>query len=133
MIRSEFEISDMVVMDLDWYKGSLTVIKEGDHLLRRFGAVNVVRIEPEGSIQVYRQQADEIWAVLSGYVSLHLQDQRQDSPSQGTEVDLGISQDTPQAVLIPLGVLCKGSSTRGATLLRITTHQDGSQHGDQIP
>jgi len=133
MIRSEFEISDMVVRNLDWRNGTLTVIKESDHLLRRFGEVDVVKVEPRGAVQVFRQQADEIWALLSGQVSLHLQDQRQDSPSQGAEVDLDISQDSPQAVLIPFGVLCKVFSTPGATLVRISTHQDGSHPGDDAP
>jgi mannose-6-phosphate isomerase-like protein (cupin superfamily) len=133
MIRSEFEISDMVVKDLDWRNGILDILNEGDHLLRRFGEVEVVTIEPQGSVQVFRQQADEIWALLSGHASFHLQDRRQDSPSQGAEVNLDISQDSPQAVLIPFGVLSKVTSNQGATLVRINTHQDESFPGDEIP
>lgn len=133
MIRSEFKISDMVVKDLDWNNGILTVIKESDHLLRRFGEVDVVTIEPGRQVEVFRQQADEVWALLSGQVSFHLQDQRQDSPSQGSEVKLDISEDMPQAVLVPFGVLCKLSNTQGAIMLRISTHQQRTQPGDQAP
>ena len=78
MIRSEFKISDLVVKDLDWRDGILTVIKENDHLLRRFGEMDVVTIEPSRSLEVFRQQADEVWALLSGQVLFHLEDQRQD-------------------------------------------------------
>ena len=133
MIRNVFEISDLALCDLDWREGILTILKESDHLLRRFGQVDVVTIESEGEVRVYRQQADEFWTLLSGKVSLHLKDQRQDSPSQGAVVSLDLSQKAPQAVLIPFGVICTISSTLGATLLRICTHQDGTHPEDQAP
>ena len=133
MIGSEFKISDMLVKDLDWRDGILTVIKESDHLLRRFGEVDVVTIEPSRYLEVFRQQADEVWALLSGQASFHLEDQRQDSPSLGSGVDLDINQDSPQEVLVPFGVFCKLSSAQGAMLLRISTHQDGTQPGDKSP
>ena len=133
MIRNEFEISDLAVGDLDWREGILTILKESDHLLRRFGQVDVVRIESDGEVQVYRYEADEIWALLSGQATLHLRDQRQDSPSQGAVVGLDLSQNSPQAVLVPFGVVCTVRSTQGATLLRISTHQDGTNPEDQAP
>jgi len=131
MIQSEFAISDLALLDLRWQGGVLTVITEDNHLLRRFGAVDVVNLEPDRPRVLLRHQADEIWTVLSGQAFFHLEDHREDSPSQGTALDVTISQDAPRALLIPFGVLCKVSSTKKESiLLRISTHQDESHPGD---
>jgi hypothetical protein len=127
----EYEISDMYVADLKWQEGVLTVIKESDHLLRRFGQVDIVNLAPESKLEICRDEADEIWALVSGKVLLLMEDQRKDSPSFGRLVELEISQDAPKAVLVPFGVTCKVSSTRGAILLRTGTHQDGTHPSDR--
>ena len=132
-MENEREILDMIILELAWHNGILTVIREDDHVLRRFGQVDVVKVSNGSALEIWRQKADEIWAVISGEVRFSLEDRREDSPSGGVNVELELSKDVPQAILVPFGVTCKVSSTGDAILLRIGTHQNHAHAEDQIP
>jgi hypothetical protein len=125
-------ISDMVVLDLDWQGQKLTIIKETDQLLRRFGQMDMIKLNPKGRVEVFRSVADEIWAPMLGRAAFQLEDQREESPSKGEIVQLEITADDPKAILVPFGVNCTIVSAEGATLLRIGTHGESTHPGDRF-
>ena len=126
-------ISDMLVLDLSWQAGRLTVVKDDDHVLRRFGQVDIIGLDQGQQIEVFRQQADEIWALFSGQATIQLEDQRQDSPSMGVTVSLVVDQEVPKAVLVPFGVACiVTGGLDGTRFLRIGTHHDTSHPQDRF-
>ncbi len=126
------KISDMYVLDLAWHGQKLTIIKETDQLLRRFGQMDMIKINQNNRVEVFRSEADEIWAPVSGQAQVRLEDQRDDSPSNGEVVHLEITDDDPKAILVPFGVNCTITSSEGATLLRIETHEENTHPGDQF-
>lgn len=132
-METDFKISDMYVLELQWDQGILTVLKEDDHLLRRFGQIDLVNLTPGGNIEVWREKADEIWILFSGEAKIVMEDLRDESPSLNDIVELTLDQDHPKAVLVPFGVKFKLYSSDGAMLLRVGTHQDNSLMTDQTP
>ena len=65
-----------------------SVLRESDHLLRRFGECEVLFMEPgQNENARLRPVADELWCVLEGEVDLHLEDQRDDS-DRSREIDI---------------------------------------------
>ena len=130
-MNSILNISDSFITSIDWNSGVLTVLKESDQLLRRFGQVDVVDLGAKNTLEVRRIQADEIWAIISGKAEIELEDQRGESPSFGKRVDMEVEGKSPQVFLVPFGVNCKISSQEGAILLRISTHQDGTHPEDR--
>ncbi len=56
------------------------VLSDQDHLLRRFGQVQVIRKSPGRSETLcLREVADEVWALIEGQVEFTWYDLRQDS------------------------------------------------------
>jgi dTDP-4-dehydrorhamnose 3,5-epimerase-like enzyme len=113
--------------------GNLTrwlAIRDRDHLLRRFGMAEVVRVEPNTrSTLRIRSVADEVWILIEGKVNFFWLDQREGSPTLNHQHHL--IPDQPTLVLVPFGVAF-GYSTMDAPalLLRIATHADGEHEGD---
>ena len=126
-------INDMAVQALEWRSGILTVVSENDPLLRRFGQCDYVRLEAEGSLEILRKQADEVWAVIAGQAVLKLEDQRAASPSYQAILDLKLDGELPKAVLVPFGVRCRITTRKEAGLIRLTTHEDGDNPEDHTP
>lgn len=129
----EYPIPDLTVRDLDPVGGRLTVSREEDHLLRRFGQVDLVELNAGESISVFRKKADEVWSVISGASTFSLTDRREESPAFENQVEFELLGMNPQAVLVPFGVECLIRSADGAKLVRLTTHQDGTEPGDNVP
>ncbi len=126
----------------DLFIGKLKAIEEGgevripilsfnDHLLRRFGFVDSVRLEPgyQSGLNV-REVADEIWACLSGKVLFHWLDLREGSPSFNRCHELLLQE--PTLALVPFGVAF-GIRTfdEPAYLIRLSTHLEGDHEGDR--
>lgn len=108
----------------------LLALSESDHLLRRFGQVQIIRINPDADVQMrLREVADEIWVLIDGRVEFIWQDLRKDSPSFNRMFHLECVE--PTLVLVPFGVAF-GQRPLGkpATLLRLSTHVDGQHDGD---
>jgi hypothetical protein len=106
-------------------------LKYEDHLLRRFGMAEVLRIEAD--LQPYlrvRSVADEVWALIEGRVEFRWHDLRTDSPTHDEECRRTCGD--PTLVLAPFGVAF-GFRPLGesALLLRFSTHVDGTHEGDQ--
>ena len=111
---------------------ALRVLGSEDHLLRRFGQLDVIRKSPNSmETMSLREVADEVWALLEGEVEFAWHDLRPDSPSHDNWQHLRTG--TPTLVLAPFGVAF-GYRQLGesALLLRLSTHAEGSHPGDRV-
>ena len=109
----------------------LPVLGYDDHLLRRFGYVETLRIEPMpvDSLQV-RAVADEIWTLMEGKVRFLWKDLRSTSPTQGMSFEIIASE--PTLVLAPFGVAFGVEALEHqALLIRLATHADGVHEKDR--
>lgn len=104
---------------------SLAVLAFEDHLLRRFGSTEVIRLTAGADFQILRAKADEVWALLEGAAEFDLEDTRTFSPTCGAHQALHVV--TPTRLLVPFGVRMRIQSAAETVLLRIMTH---SEHED---
>ena len=102
----------------------LPLLTYRDHLLRRFGLAELVRLEPEAQTETRsRQVADEVWALADGQVEFSWHDLREGSPTQGAQFVLRC--DRPTLVLVPFGVAFSVRALKHpAELIRLATHED---------
>jgi hypothetical protein len=116
-------ISDMHLFPLSREDGRFIILREQDHLLRRFGLLETLSLEP-GTKTLFklRAEADQILAPLDGAVDLSLIDMRVESPSHGARLEVTLSAADPHGLLLPFGVACLLLSADGARLLRLGTH-----------
>jgi hypothetical protein len=109
-------------------------LRDSDHILRRFGFAEVVRVLPESPLKLHvREVADEVWTLCEGRVEFHWHDLRQNSPTYENRYRLICARLT--LMLVPFGVAFGYRVLDGpATLLRLATHGEGIHKGDsQIP
>jgi hypothetical protein len=102
--------------------GALSILSFEDHLLRRFGSVQLVRLEPGETFRGLRASADEVWALIEGGAEFHLEDTRPISPTLGV-LQLVITEG-PTRLLVPFGVRLQVRPRPRAVLLRIMTHTE---------
>jgi hypothetical protein len=93
-----------------------------DHLLRRFGTAEIIRLDQGETFQVVRGMADEIWALLDGVAEFELEDTRPDSPTLGASQS--IRMDSPARLLVPFGVRLLVRPTSQSLLLRLMSHSE---------
>ncbi len=107
-------------------------LRETDHILRRFGQAEVLRISPSASSTLrLRHRADEVWALIDGCVEFLWRDMREDSPTFGRTYQITCHE--PTQVLVPFGVAFGARAIdEPALLIRVSTHVDDSQEGDRI-
>ena len=127
------EISDVIIHDIEWRENTLTLVKDSDPLLRRFGQCDHIILKNGKTIEIWRQQADEIWSVVGGQVNFNLVDTRPESPTYQIEQLISLAGEEPQVLLIPFGVNFKLDCELPSTLIRLTTHQDATHPGDKTP
>ena len=121
----KLNISGAVVVDLVWDHGRLKILGENDHLLRRFGQIDVARLSPHEPRETLRESgADEIWVLMGGEANVVLTDLRADSPTKTQFEKVQLHKGNPQAVVIPFGVKALVFAQVESTLLRITSHAD---------
>ena len=102
---------------------AIPIVDFQNHLLRRFGRAELIRLHDEGEFEVRRGVADEVWALLEGAADIHLEDERQDSPTRGVHQTHRL--DAPTRLLVPFGVhLRVVARSSAALLLRIMTHSE---------
>jgi hypothetical protein len=122
---TQFPIADMHLFPLEHSEDGMLLLRNSDHLLRRFGQLDLISLEAgERRKNPAHEEADEIWFVLRGEIKVSMVDKRGGSPSEGKEVQLVIAEDDPHGLLLPFGVACMISSKKGASLLRVSTHSD---------
>jgi dTDP-4-dehydrorhamnose 3,5-epimerase len=81
------------------------VLRDDDHLLRRFGQTSVTKTYP-GVIKAFHwhQLQDDIWYVAAGMARVVLHDLRSGSPSCGQTQVIYAGEDNPVIILIPAGI-----------------------------
>ena len=126
-------ISGLKILGLRWENGKLGVLSEEDHLLRRFGQLDLVKLEPGLTLTTHRVNgSDEIWTLISGEAELMLTDQREESPTNQQTHQVSLNEKQPQVLLIPFGVEVEISSHAGGLLLRVSSHADYLSPADRI-
>lgn len=126
-MSSQLVIPDLLLLPLVRSGSRLTVLSEHDHLLRRFGSLELLDVEPgETATFSLRAEADEIWAPVAGAVTVSLLDRRPQSPSYGKRPEFRLDADDPHALLIPFGVARGVVAKAPARVLRLSTH--GAPH-----
>ena len=104
-----------------------TALSYSDHLLRRFGQADIVRLERGGRLERKEEEtADEVWALIEGEASFEWEDRRPSSPTSGGRASLAARE--PITVLVPFGVAFHVTAGNGAAvLLRLSTHADDEE------
>lgn len=125
-------INDLALLDLERREGRLVVLRDEDHLLRRFGQAEVVSLSggTETDFRL-RAVADEVWAALDGRAKFRLIDKRLGSPSFGQSQEVDLDGEQPQALLIPFGVAYSMAAAEAASLIRLATHADHTHPEDR--
>ncbi|MBN2502160.1 MAG: hypothetical protein JXB38_15355 [Anaerolineales bacterium] len=132
---SELPFSDVQILALEWEDGRLVLLRDDDHMLRRFGQVELRTFEDTCITPfVQRAVADEIWVPVNGKTGLHLIDRRGASPDKDRYLHIVLDAAEPCALLIPFGVAYAIENELDATLMRLSTHADGKHlEDDTIP
>jgi hypothetical protein len=130
MHRPELPIHDLYVEAIQTEQSATgsqgTIYDRSNHLLRRFGQVSFLTLEPSGRGELSGNDiADEVWALLSGEVVFEWFDERVDSPSRGASYQAHLT--TPGLVLVPFGVRFSFEVGQApTTLLRISSEEASS-------
>jgi dTDP-4-dehydrorhamnose 3,5-epimerase len=129
-------IHDLVIRPIattdDHHTQRWIALRETDHILRRFGQADVVRISPGApSNLLVRHRADEVWVLIDGSVAFLWRDMREDSPT--FERSHQTTCHEPTQVLVPFGVAFGiRAIKKPALLIRVSTHVDGSHEDDRV-
>ncbi len=124
--RPRYPIHDLYIRPLEvrLTEGAahLRLLADADHLLRRFGAVDFLRL-PAGTTFGPRLQsvADEAWVLESGEADLFWRDERRGSPTQNCQHRLRALP--PLLWLVPFGVVFGLRSAQPCVLIRLSTHE----------
>lgn len=101
--------------------GRIGHLRNDDHLLRRFGALETLRLRDGEGFSVQRRVADEIWSLVEGTAKVRLEDRRPDSPTLGAVEVLELEH--PTRLLVPFGVRTDFyAAPPGALWIRLMTH-----------
>lgn len=117
---------------MNWGRNPATLLSEAQHLLRRFGTLELVQID-EGAEEAYRVrgEADEILVPIKGATRLEALDLREGSPTQSYAMHIDLSQKDGDAILVPFGVAYRLSTDPSAEVLRVASHREGTHAGDR--
>ncbi len=120
-----FKIRDIAVLELNWVDGVLLVLKEGDHLLRRFGQVRIQKLRAgETRDEEVNDMEDEIWSLTSGTGILRIVDQRKGSPSLNEVVEIDMNEKNLITILVPFGLTFSFIAEKDSEIIQIRTHQE---------
>lgn len=118
-------ISDMHVFDVSRSGGSRTLLREKDHLLRRFGQLDLLDLSSnEKTDFTLRAEADRFLFPINGIVVVNMIDLRSSSPTNGARVNVTLDYSKPQGLLVPFGVACSLQSQGVARLIILSTHSE---------
>jgi len=123
-MQNQYPIADSHLFPVQRSEGRWNLLTDSDHLLRRFGQLEFFSIKEKQSVSFEaREEADEICFVLHGELAVRMTDLREESPSYKVEIEIALSAERPQGLLIPFGVAYSLSTSVGADLLRVSSHQ----------
>lgn len=118
----------MHVFQLTREAGRLTLLRNSDHLLRRFGQLDLIDLEADQRADLaIRGEADRFLFAITGRATVTLLDLRQTSPTLGSHAAISLSAEHPQGVLVPFGVACSLSAETQARLIMLATHSEVHQ------
>jgi hypothetical protein len=118
-----FVIHDVLLTPLPAAQdGRRAILGFEDHLLRRFGSAELIRLSPGESFFVLRAMADEVWVLLDGAAEFELSDKRPISPTGGASQSLRI--DSSARLLLPFGVRLRVRPDPAVSLLRFMSHSE---------
>lgn len=130
-MQNQYSIADVHIFPVQRSERRWNLLSDSDHLLRRFGQLEFFSLtEKQSSSFEAREEADEICFVLEGKLAVNMTDLREDSPSYKMEIEIALSAEEPQGLLIPFGVAYSLSTSVGADLLRVSTHQQELAQAD---
>jgi hypothetical protein len=116
-------ISDMHVFPLTREDGRLVLLREADHLLRRFGQLDLLDLAAGSKTEfALRAEADRFLFPIAGDCRVELIDLREASPTRGRRASLQFSALEPQGVLVPFGVACSLQAEAACRLIALATH-----------
>jgi len=122
-MTSSLPIPDMHILTLQAEADGTVLLRETDHVLRRFGELALQALSAgQPGPYALRAEADRIVFPLDGECSLRLLDLRQQSPSYGVHAEFALQAAAPQAVLVPFGVACSLAADTAARVLWLSTH-----------
>jgi dTDP-4-dehydrorhamnose 3,5-epimerase-like enzyme len=131
-MSDQIPIGDVCQLLIEFEADRLVVLRDEDHLLRRFGQVEIRRFAANTKTPfMLREEADEVWASIEGVVEFALVDRRPGSPSENSSMLVELEAKNPQTLLVPFGVAYSISCRQDCILIRLTTHSDGVHPGDQ--
>ncbi|MEX1071774.1 MAG: hypothetical protein WEC37_04025 [Anaerolineales bacterium] len=118
-------ISDMHVFPLTVAGGTWTLLRDNDHLLRRFGQLDLLDMTTgqETDFEL-RAEADRFLFAINGRAEARLLDLRPGSPSLGTRITVVLDTEDPQGLLLPFGVACALYATTDFRLIILSTHSE---------
>jgi hypothetical protein len=120
-----FTISDMHVFPLTVSGTRWTLLREKDHLLRRFGQLDLLDLTAAQETDFeLRAEADCFLFAINGRAEARLLDLRPNSPSLGSRVTVVLDTEDPQGLLLPFGVACALYAVTDARLIILSTHSD---------
>ncbi len=126
-------ISDVKVFSLKQNEDRLLILSENDHLLRRFGKLEVVNFSANTGSQFHlMKNADQIMALIEGNLTLELIDLRKISPSFGSKMLIKMSDSKARGILVPFGVASSISSEQNGKVIWLSTHANEDSSNDQI-
>lgn len=122
---SQYPIADMYVFPLARSAGGLTLLRETDHLLRRFGQLELIDLAADEQTEyTLRAEADRFLFPINGSATATLLDLRVTSPSNGARAELSLDADQPRGLLVPFGVACSLAAKTTARLIILSTHSE---------
>jgi hypothetical protein len=130
--RRRYPIHDLFITPLEVAQvggtARLRLLGHSDHLLRRFGEAEVLRVQAGTTCGPYlRPIADDLWMLESGEAELFWRDDRLGSPSLGSQHRL-LAQ-SPLLWLVPFGVAFGVRSIRPCVIVRLSTHETEGRGG----
>lgn len=124
-VPADFPISDMYVFPLQRSERGVVLLREADHLLRRFGQLEIVDLKAgEQTDFALRSEADRFIFPISGLAIAELLDLRQASPSRGVRTRVTLDASSPQGLLAPFGVALSLRSESGTRVALLSTHSE---------
>lgn len=124
-------ISDVHVFAQTKIDRGRLILSEDDHLLRRFGKLEIVDISPtDAPLFHLKKSADQIIAIIDGTIQIQLIDLRKQSPSFGSEMSIEIKEIKAQGILIPFGVASSVRSNKQGKILWLSTHSGDASSED---
>ncbi len=110
-------------LDRTAYGDRILALRFDDHLLRRFGSLEIIKLAPHSMTEpLLRDEADEVWVLVEGSVQCTWRDTREASPTTGDKMVCNLAQ--PAQIFVPFGVaFAVQTNDTGAVLLRAATHE----------